>query len=81
MKSKMFLVPWNSLALQNTKYSYKIYILRVTIFRHSFSVPVEAKRELLELAQRTDFGRMRWTRPKHALEGCQLQLVCGSSCI
>jgi hypothetical protein len=33
------------------------------------------------LAQRTDFGHMRWTRPKHALEGCQLQLVCSSRCV
>ncbi|KDR11467.1 hypothetical protein L798_14301 [Zootermopsis nevadensis] len=36
---------------------------------------LEVARELVEHAQRTDFGRMRWSRPKHALEGCQLQLV------
>jgi hypothetical protein len=30
---------------------------------------VEVVRELVALAQRTDFGHMKWTRPKHALEG------------
>jgi hypothetical protein len=40
-----------------------------------------AREEVLALAQRTDFGRVRWTRPKHALEGCQLQLFCSSSCV
>jgi hypothetical protein len=30
---------------------------------------LEVERELVALAQRTDFGHMRWTRPKHALEG------------
>jgi hypothetical protein len=42
---------------------------------------VEVERELVALAQRTDFGHMRWTRPKHALEVCSLQLLCSSSCV
>jgi hypothetical protein len=42
---------------------------------------MEVERELVALAQITDFGHMRWTRPKHALEGCPLQLVCSSRCV
>jgi hypothetical protein len=41
---------------------------------------IEVERELVALAQRTDFGHMRWTRPKHVLEGCPLQSVCSSRC-
>jgi hypothetical protein len=42
---------------------------------------LEVARKVLALAQRTDFVCVRWTHSMHALEGCQLQLVCSSNCV
>jgi hypothetical protein len=55
---------WHHLAGKNMETFEK---LKATSLKH-----VEVERERVALAQRTDFGHLRWTRPKHALEGCLL---------